>query len=226
MRKPATGKANKERTVVVFCGRCNLQVEARVVATHVRSTPENPLGDACDTPCKVVEYAIAACNGCESIFLVESEFYEIPGEVVAPQGERVLYPAARQLPTEGFPARIAETYSTAAASFVSGLYEPCVIMCRKCVEVVCRELGATKGSLEDRLKVLADAGQIDGKLLEWADRLRLIGNDAAHNLDAAIEQVDARDALDFLEAILMYTFYLSRRFEEFQRRQQGSDNRP
>lgn len=223
MRKPATRKG-KERTVVVFCERCNLQVEARVVATHVRSTPENPLGDPCDTPYEVVEYALAACGGCESIFLVESEFYEIPGEVSAPQGERVLYPAARQLLTEELPACIAQTYSMAAASFVRGLYEPCVVMCRKCIEAVCRELGATEGSLRDRLDVLADAGQIDGKLLTWADGLRLIGNDAAHDLDATIEQVDARDSLDFLEAILMYTFSLSRRFEEFKRRRQGAES--
>jgi len=62
---------------------------------------------------------------------------------------------------------------------------------------LCRELGATKGNLKDRLVELGEVGQIDQKLLAWADELRLIGNDAAHDLDVMIERVDARDALDF-----------------------------
>ena len=66
--------------------------------------------------------------------------------------------------------------------------------------------------------VLRERGHIDQKLLAWADELRLIGNDAAHDLHVVIEQVDARDALEFVEALLMYAFSLNRRFEEFKNR--------
>ncbi len=65
---------------------------------------------------------------------------------------------------------------------------------------------------------LQRTGQIDQKLMTWADELRLIGNDAAHDLDIVIEKVDAQDALDFVEAILMYAFSLTRKFEEFKNR--------
>ena len=91
-------------------------------------------------------------------------------------------------------------------------------MCRKCIEALCQELEATKGNLKERLENLRRNGHIDQKLLTWADELRLIGNDAAHNLDIVIEQVDAQNALEFVEAILMYAFSLTRKFEEFKNR--------
>ncbi len=69
-----------------------------------------------------------------------------------------------------------------------------------------------------RLESLRKNGHIDQKLLTWADELRLIGNDAAHDLDIVIEQVDAQDALEFVEAILMYAFSLTLKFEEFKKR--------
>lgn len=221
MRRSASRK-DEERTIDVFCGHCNVQVRACVMATHVKSTPEYPLADPCDTPHEVLEYAIAACHRCESVFLVELRFCEVPGEFSAPQGERVLYPPVRQFPVDGMPATVARTYSTAADSFVRALYEPCVIMCRKCLEAFCRELGAFGGTLKEQLGKLGEAGQIDQKLLVWANELRLIGNDAAHDLDVVIKQADAQDALDFVEAILMYSFSLNRRFEEFQKRRQAA----
>ena len=80
---------------------------------------------------------------------------------------------------------------------MAGHYNPCVIMSRKCLESVCKELGATKETLKQSLEIFNGHSKIDKKLLSWADGLRLIGNDAAHDLEASFGQVDARDALDF-----------------------------
>jgi len=212
---------NEIKTFDVFCNRCNLQTTARVVAAHVKTTPVNPheaLTDPVDTPYYVTVYAIALCSKCDTVFLVESEFYEIPGEVCAPQGVSVLYPTDRNISTDGMPETASRAYAAAARSYQVGLYEPCVIMCRKCIEALCQELGATKGNLKQRLEDLRKNGHIDQKLLTWADELRLIGNDAAHDLDIVIEQVDAQNALEFVEAILMYAFSLTRKFEEFKKR--------
>ena len=212
---------NEMKTFDVFCNRCNLQTTARVVATHVKTSPINEqvaLTDPLDTPYYTTEYAIALCCKCEMVFLVESEFYEIPGEVCAPQGLSVLYPSDRNVSTDSMPETASRVYADAARSYQVGLYEPCVIMCRKCIEALCQELGAKKGNLKERLAKLQKSGHIDQKLLTWADELRLIGNDAAHDLEITIEQVDALNALEFVEAILMYAFSLTRKFEEFKKR--------
>ena len=216
---------SESRTIDVFCTDCNVQVAACVVATHGKCTPQSgfemiAIDDLASAPYDVVECAIAVCGRCESVFLVESTCVEIEGTSTLPR-ERILYPSSRRISMDGVPATVVRAYSNAARSFSVGLYEPCVIMSRKCIEAVCEELGTTKGNLKERLSILGENGKIDQNILAWANQLRLIGNDAAHDLKIVIEQIDARDALDFVEAILMYVFTLNRKFEEFLERRKN-----
>jgi hypothetical protein len=53
-------------------------------------------------------------------------------------------------------------------------------MCRKTLEGVCSEHGVKSGTLAAQLKKLKENGVIEGRLFEWADALRTIGNEAAH----------------------------------------------
>ena len=94
-------------------------------------------------------------------------------------------------------------------------------MCRKCLEALCLELNGNSGrNLKQKLRLLHENGQIDRKLYSWAEQLRDIGNDAAHDFKAPIKKDDAKDAFEFLEAILMYTFLLNWRFEDFKARRE------
>jgi len=215
---------DEARTLILFCPTCNMQVEARVVAVEAEATPVQPaaLGDICDVPHDVVAVSFAVCRRCRQPFLLEERFYEIPGEVSAPQGEAVLYPAERSFDQEGVPEPVARAYHDATRAFAVGLYEPCVIMCRKALEGIVTGLGATHGTLNQRLAELQMNHRIDDKLAEWADGLRLVGNDAAHDPEVRLGKEDARDSLDFLEALLSYTFTLTRRFELFRARRAQS----
>ncbi len=113
----------------------------------------------------------------------------------------------------------------AARSFSASLFEPCVLMCRKCLEAICKNFGAKGSDLNSKLQSLSDAGQIDFRLLNWAHQIRLIGNEAAHDPDTKVTKLDARDVLDFTEAILIYVFSLTSRFEAFRARRAGSHGR-
>ena len=53
-------------------------------------------------------------------------------------------------------------------------------------------------------------------ILQWANGVRIVGNDAAHDLKMEITKTDAKDTLDFTEAVLLYVFVLQSRFSEFQ----------
>lgn len=154
--------------------------------------------------------------------MFEHDYIEVPGEFSAPQGERMLYPNHDVFPGKGVPDTVRRAQQDAVRSYAAGLYEPCVIMCRKCIEAMCYELGETKGSLHKRLQVLRDQQKIDSKLIIWLDGLRAIGNDAAHDLDAQIDKSDALDSLHFVEAVLMYVFSLNKRYDEFQSRRARS----
>ena len=69
-----------------------------------------------------------------------------------------------------------------------------------------------------KLKTLAGRGIIEARLVDWAHGIRLVGNEAAHDTETEVSKEDARDALDFTEALLTYVFVLNERFAAFSQR--------
>lgn len=208
----------------IYCPECGILVEARVAAEACGPATEDAvtgfrgLGEVY----YFSRFAILFCSRCNGPFLVERSFREIVGEHCEEEQHRVLYPGEAGIQLEGLPTVIEKSYLEALGTYRSGHYESCAIMCRKCLEAVCRELGTVKGNLKQRLTALQSSGKIDAKLSNWADALRVVGNDAAHDLDARVGQQDAKDALDFTQAILLYAFSLGRKFEEFKARRAPS----
>ena len=91
-------------------------------------------------------------------------------------------------------------------------------MCRRCLEALTKSLGAQGRNLQDKLDSLKTTGHVDSRLVEWAHSIRILGNEAAHDTDVAITKDDAKDVLDFTEALLLYVFLLNQWFAVFQRR--------
>ena len=91
-------------------------------------------------------------------------------------------------------------------------------MCRKALEIICKNNEARGKNLFDRLESLKDMEKIDTQLLKWSHGIRAIGNDAAHDVDSSVSINDAQDALVLTEAILLYVYTLNTRFEEFEAR--------
>ena len=91
-------------------------------------------------------------------------------------------------------------------------------MCRKTLEGICVEHGTKGGNLVSALKELKDKGIIEIRLFEWADALRISGNEAAHDVNVTISAEDARDILEFTNALLEYVFTFRDKFEEFKNR--------
>lgn len=91
-------------------------------------------------------------------------------------------------------------------------------MCRKTLEGVCEDHGVNKGNLQKRLEALRGQGVIEGRLYSWADELRLVGNDAAHDVNVEVDASDARDTVDFTRAVLEYVYTFRDRFENFRKR--------
>ncbi|MNR52040.1 hypothetical protein D3C85_1718150 [compost metagenome] len=71
------------------------------------------------------------------------------------------------------------------------------------------------------LKKMKEVGLIDERLFEWSDALRIVGNEAAHGVGVSIAQPDARDTIEFTNAILDYMFSYRDRFEQFKKRRVG-----
>ena len=211
----------------VFCPICNILINAEVVAEGnggFRNDAISPL-DEIDTEYHGEHYYVCLCRRCSQPFLIRQSLYGVPAEFETVTDEKILYPIEKKLPFEGVPTTIKSAYDQAARSFSASLFEPCVLMCRKCLEATCKNFGANGRDLNSKLQSLSDAGQIDSRLLNWAHEIRLIGNEAAHDPDIKVTKRDARDVLDFTEAILIYVFSLTSRFEAFRSRRGGSQSK-
>jgi hypothetical protein len=126
------------------------------------------------------------------------------------------YPAARRLSFE-IPAEIRDEFEEAQRGIDGKNYRSALVMVRRVLEGTCKDQGATARTLAASLKQLESQGKIDGMLGEWADMLRIAGNEGAH-FGSAPSREDAVDALQFAEALLDHLYVLRKRFEEFKQR--------
>ena len=207
-------------TIDLFCPSCKVHVEAKVIGQHVTQNVVLDIGDPVDNHYKVIQFTFATCNRCETPMLASQDFYEVPGEISVPQTEvLVVYPQELSMALKTVPETVARPYRDAFRSYQVKLYDPCVIMCRKCVEAVCNEHGESKGPLPHRLERLQKSGVIDKAIFGWANELRLAGNVAAHlDSNSQISERDAKDALEFARALLLYVFELQNRLQAFRKR--------
>jgi hypothetical protein len=88
-------------------------------------------------------------------------------------------------------------------------------MCRKVLEGIAEENRITARNLVTSLNEMREKGIIENRLFEWADALRISGNEAAHGVSLVVSATDAKDILEFTHALLEYVFTFQEKFEEF-----------
>ncbi|MEU1276770.1 DUF4145 domain-containing protein [Streptomyces sp. NPDC005805] len=110
----------------------------------------------------------------------------------------------------------------ARACFSAKLYTATAVMVRRTLEGMCVDQGTTKKVLFQALGELRDANKIEGRLFEWAQALRVLGNQGAHFSKDAVGREDASDALELAEALLDYIYVFTAKYEEFEKRRSTS----
>lgn len=207
-------------TLDAFCPTCNMQVMTRVIAEGDGGSSSTAMDeiDIEDVECYGDRLLVALCMKCSSPFLIRRSLYGTLGERGNFNRESVLFPVESRLPLEGIPDPVKRIYEEALRCYSSSLYDSCAVMCRRCLEALTKSFQAQGRNLQDKLSDLKANGHIDSRLAEWAQSIRALGNEAAHDIDVAIAKDDAKDVLDFTEALLLYLFLLNNRFAAFQRR--------
>jgi hypothetical protein len=130
----------------------------------------------------------------------------------------LLYPSSDLRVNPSAPPEIQRAFEEACGCYRARAFTASAIMCRKTLEGICAAHGVTERSLVASLMKMKDQGLIDERLFEWSDALRVVGNEAAHGVGLSISQPDAKDILEFTNAILDYMFSFRDRFEQFKKR--------
>jgi hypothetical protein len=74
--------------------------------------------------------------------------------------------------------------------------------------------GETKGLLVQRLKNLADSGVLLPTLAAWSKEVRLLGNDAVHDLAVDVSMEDASQLVEFIRELARYLYVLPHDLEK------------
>jgi len=216
----------EKEAIFSYCETCNSQVELAEEGEYSVETPESkPLDpeDIINTIHHIEIYYLLRCPKCSSPFLYLKRWQEMPAEWSYETAEpEKLYPNSSEIPLSSVPSSIKKAFEDAFQAHKVGLYAPSVLMCRKTIEAICFEKGITKGNLKQKILKLKEKGIIDSNIYKWADSLRLIGNDAAHELLPNISKDDSRDTINFTESVILTSFILSAKFEEFTERRKAS----
>lgn len=192
--------------MILECKKCQALVNAEYIAQYDYSMDGEEYGVSGIIPGRVVMWK---CPNCERPLLTDDDDLF---------GQFVLYPPEDNRVNPGLPVPLKSAYSEAIACFKSKAYTATVIMCRKTLEGICVEHGVKGNNLVSSLKELKDKGVIENRLYEWADALRISGNEATHDVTVIVSSEDARDILEFTNALLEYVFTFRDKFEEFKKR--------
>ena len=129
-------------------------------------------------------------------------FFPVPSEITAPYGT---------------PDNIANSFRSAKRLLRRGEdadYEAACIMARKGIEQAVNELGAEGKNLFQKINDLESKRRIPPDMRDWAQHLRDIGNDGAH--EPTVTKDDAIQAVYFAEMLFTYLYSLPMRMKEYQ----------
>jgi len=197
--------------MVVKCQECRAFVEADEIGNYEYPRTEKR------TSGRVV---LLKCKRCDSPILVSQDNVGNMAEGDMWDEPICLYPSGEFRVNRNAPTAIQRAYEEAIASFGARAYTAAAIMSRKTLEGICLEHGVKAGPLVKSLKKMKDNGVLDDRLYEWSDALRMAGNEAAHDPAVVVSGEDAKDILDFTNAVIDYLYSFRSKFDQFKKRRQ------
>ncbi len=207
--------AETEAEVLVTCGHCGNVANSKVKSEYTRHITTE-WDDHYVTTWRLLE--CPACNG----IILHKTYHDSDMPPKEPEDVTILYPTGRTRPPK-LPIEIAKEYeATLKVRKISS--NACAVLARRTLEAICKQQGATGGSLFQQLDSLLKSASIPPLLADIAHLGRQIGNLGAHfgKGEATDEDVDVM--LDFLETILEYLYVIPAKVASVKSRLTGEDD--
>lgn len=160
-------------------------------------------------------YLLVSCGRCGAPQLLSMDIFDAEDDLL-----QVVWPKepAGNL-NSAIPRPLIREMLQAHSCFKAKAYTATAVMVRRTLEGLCAEQGTTPNKpLFHGLGELRDSGRIEGRLFDWAQALRAIGNQGAHFSTTPVKREDAADALALAEALLDYVYVFTARYAEFEQR--------
>jgi Domain of unknown function (DUF4145) len=152
--------------------------------------------------------------GCGGLVFVVVSQYRLTGSIL---DVKWYPPEVIDFDASNLPTSILESLEEAVKSHAAGCYKASALMVRRLLEELCEDKNATGKDLKDRLKNLGKSIVVPAELLDAADELRILGNDAAHVESKDYDAIGAPEASiaielakELLKAVYQYSALLGR----------------
>jgi len=192
--------------VLVECDTCQAVVDAKLHNQYNNWVAEEGIDH--------IHYFLE-CPRCHRPFVMSGEKY---GSDDDDETRATVFPESTRRNLTSLPISVDGAFREAISCYKAKAYSATAIMCRKSLEAVCDAHAFKKGVLASKLQEMKDKGIIESRLFQWAEALRIAGNQAAHDVDSTIVAQDARDLIQFTEALLEYVFTFRDKFDQFMKR--------
>jgi hypothetical protein len=181
------------------CGRCEVAIDAVIEGRYAFGEDDSP----------AERVFLCRCPRCNEPVLLRDDEISDPVQIF-PTFDR---PLSRSVPES-----IRKCFQEARECFRAHAHTATALMCRRTLEAIAKDHGVEERNLASSLNSMRDRGIIENRLFDWGEALRLVGNEAAHQVDRAVHGQDAQDVLEFTNALLEYLYTFRDRFDAFQKR--------
>jgi hypothetical protein len=196
--------------VIIECSYCEARVDGRLIAQHTDAyNPEEDPGEFLVSLLECPNCKNSLVAGQLSQYHDDKQYWDVPDR---------MWPSPQQYFSHSIPGIVRTSLEEANTCFKARAYSACAVMCGRSLEGICRHYGTKSQYLGGGLKELRERSIIDGRLLQWAEELQKSRNIGAHASEEKVLIHDARDLLDFTNAICEYIFVLSAKFDRFMQR--------
>ncbi len=203
---------------VGYCPHCNNRATQRLIHKqfYFERTWSAKDGSESEAPWSTF---VAVCETCHQILL-----YDNAGDQMEEKDFHLgdlIYPESGHLHIS-VPRMISVIYSE-ASRIKSIAPNAFAVQIRRALEALCEDRNAKKGILQNRLKDLADKGEIPPVLSEASDTLRILGNIGAHGLGESVHPSQVYAIDDFFRAVIEYVYVAPGKLKDF-REKLSKDN--
>lgn len=195
---------------ITECPSCHQRVSAKVEARN-NGFPNRAF--------KILCHYIARCSVCFETLVLELDEEE---KKAYTRDARCVWPISGRTLADSIPDDLRREHFEARTCFNAKAYTATVVMVRRTLEGVCTQHGISKKPLYKAFEEMESTGIIEGRLLEWAQELRLLGNEGAHYTGKPVTRQDAADAIALAEALLDYLYVFSDQFKKFKERRHAT----
>lgn len=197
---------------IAFCPHCGNTAPQKLKLIHNYDSVGYDAGtgekDELGPPCT---YYVALCSTCNELLLYHSFINETDDENFSKSS--LLYPNNHELPNS-VPNIIQQAYAEACRIqyLAPNAY---AVMLRRALEAVCDDRNVPNGTLQKRLEVLVQRGELPATLAEMTTILRTLGNAGAHHSTTPVIVPMTWGMNEFFRAIVEYVYVAPSKILDF-----------